>query len=96
MEREKVIKKLGVVRNAIVDGYIHDPDRAVNAITDAIALLKENEPVQPLYTTTSHPFHVGILYHCGNCHCLLDRDKDLFCSRCGKPIDWEKGAVKWE
>ena len=56
----------------------------------------EREPVQPLYTTTSHPFHVGILYHCGNCHCSLDRDKDLFCSRCGKPIDWEKGAVKWE
>lgn len=54
------------------------------------------KPVQPIYTTTSHPFHVGILYHCGICHCSLDRDKDLFCSRCGKPIDWEKGAVKWE
>ena len=54
------------------------------------------KPVQPLYTTTSHPFHVGIFYHCGNCHCSLDRDKDLFCSHCGKPIDWEKGAVKWE
>ena len=53
------------------------------------------EPVQPLYTTTSHPFYVGLLYHCGNCHVSLERDKDLFCRRCGKPIDWEKGAVKW-
>lgn len=43
MDREKVIKGLEVVRNAIVDGYIHEPDRAVNAITDAIALLKEQE-----------------------------------------------------
>ena len=38
--REKVIKGLEVVRNAIVDGYIHEPDRAVNAITDALDMLK--------------------------------------------------------
>ena len=45
-DREKVIKGLEVVRNAIVDGYIHEPDRAVNAITDALALLKEQETKQ--------------------------------------------------
>jgi NAD-dependent SIR2 family protein deacetylase len=42
-DMEKIIKGLEVVRNAIVDGYIHEPDQAVNAITDAIALLKEQE-----------------------------------------------------
>lgn len=42
-DREKVIEKLERIANAIVDGYIHEPDRAVNAITDAIALLKEQE-----------------------------------------------------
>lgn len=43
IDREKAIKGLEVARDAIVDGYIHEQDRAVNAITDAIALLKEQE-----------------------------------------------------
>ena len=43
IDREKTIKGLEAVRNAIVDGYIHEPDRAVNAITDALALLKEQK-----------------------------------------------------
>ena len=42
-DREKVIKGLGNVANAIVDGYICEPDQAVNTIADAIALLKEQE-----------------------------------------------------
>ena len=53
----------------------------------------KKEPVQPIYATTSHPFHIGLLYYCGSCHSLLSRDSDLFCRHCGKPIDWEKGAV---
>ena len=42
-DMEKVIKGLEVVRNAIVDGYIHEPNRAVNAITDALSMLKEQK-----------------------------------------------------
>ena len=61
---------------------------------DALALLKEQEAVVPVYTTNSHPFHIGILYRCGNCHHSLIRDEDLFCRHCGKPIDWTKKAVK--
>ena len=43
IDKEKVIKGLEVVGNAIVDGYIHEPGWAVITITDAIALLKEQE-----------------------------------------------------
>lgn len=101
LDRNKVIKNLKWFRDrkSWREGIMIYDDHAdvrKQICDNAIAMLEENEPVQPLYTTTSHPFHVGILYHCGNCHCLLNRDKDLFCSHCGKPIDWDKGAVKWE
>ena len=52
--------------------------------------------VQPLYTTTSHPSHVGLLYYCGNCREPLERDRDIYCRHCGMRIDWDKGAKKWE
>lgn len=42
-DREKVIEELERVVNAIVNGYIHEPARTVNAIADAIAMLKERE-----------------------------------------------------
>lgn len=50
--------------------------------------------VQPFYTTISHPFHVGLLYCCGNCHEPLERDRDIYCRHCGISIDWENGAVE--
>lgn len=99
MDREKVIKGLEKLRKDLGYGL---PDRSnvvveyLNSLTDAIELLKEQEAVVPVYTTISHPFHIGILYRCGNCHHSLTRDEDLFCRHCGKPIDWTKKAVKWE
>lgn len=42
-DMERVIEELERVVNAIVDGYIHEPDRAANAITNAIDMLKEQE-----------------------------------------------------
>ncbi len=56
-DREKVIKGLEAVRNAIVDGYIHEPDRAVNAITDAIALLKEQDDLGTELTNAMELIH---------------------------------------
>lgn len=65
IDRETVIKGLEVVRNAIVDGYIHEPDRSVNAITDAITLLKEQEPVEPAMDEDT-PGHWVVLENCSN------------------------------
>ena len=43
-DQEIVIKGLKKIANAIVDGYICEPDQAVNTIADTLALLKEQEP----------------------------------------------------
>ena len=75
---------------------IENLKQTAQSMMEGICLLKEQEAVVPVYTTNSHPFHIGILYHCGNCHHSLIRDEDLFCRHCGKPIDWMKKAVKWE
>lgn len=43
MDREKVIKGLQNLRDAIATDFIHEADQAVGTIDDAIALLKEQE-----------------------------------------------------
>ena len=96
-DREKVIKGLNDIGGFIAERIgIEQARNFLRTIDDALALLKEQEAVVPFYTTNSHPFHIGILYRCGNCHHSLIRDEDLFCRRCGKPIDWTKKAVKLE
>ena len=96
INREKVIRhiaaEISIARTCKKDFASVD----IDMLSDAYELLKEQEAVVPVYTTNSHPFHIGILYRCGNCHHSLIRDEDLFCRHCGKPIDWTKKAVKWE
>ena len=43
IDGKKVMEELSNIRNDIVDGYITEPERAVNTLTDALALLKEQE-----------------------------------------------------
>ena len=55
---------------------------------DALALLKEQELVEPKCTITSHGFHYD---YCGDCGALLpvgDYGKANFCPACGKPVKW--------
>ena len=42
-DREKVIKGLQNLRDAIATDFIHEVDQAVGTIDDTIALLKEQE-----------------------------------------------------
>lgn len=93
-DREKVISTLEEIKTQTAGIGLDSAVIAHKFIDKIIALLKEQEAVVPVYTTNSHPFHIGILYRCGNCHHSLIRDEDLFCRRCGKPIDWTKKAVK--
>lgn len=54
--------------------------------TDAIALLKEQEPVEPKRKDVAHN---GIDWFCGKCgHCV--RRLDNYCSRCGRKVKWNE------
>lgn len=60
-------------------------DKAVIA-DDAIALLKELEPVKPIKK-------LGIVepYKCGACGWVIGWESSfpLFCPKCGKKVDWD-------
>lgn len=94
-DRENVIEELRRVINAIIDGYIHEPDRAANAIADAIDILKEQEAVEPYMDYDGHD-----VWRCGNCgatifhieHSQADEDWKSyakFCRQCGKKVKWK-------
>ena len=53
---------------------------------DVLALLKEQEAVEPI-----PPTEESGLWRCGKCHRRLFcvDDKDLFCSKCGQAVKWE-------
>jgi len=52
-------------------------------LTDALALLKEQEAVEP------KPVHNSFRWFaCGKCDCSITRE-DRFCPRCGRSVKWE-------
>ena len=62
-------------------------DMPAPLITDAIALLKAQEPVKPIVTD-------GTRYIlCGNCKQPLCRTSDnylpSYCEECGRPVKWD-------
>lgn len=64
-------------------------------MTDALALLKAQEPVEPkvVDTSSSKLYHSKMFknHYCGYCGEFLHivNRKDLFCSHCGKAVKWE-------
>lgn len=91
-DREKVIKGLEECLNASCRGfqpgrYCPIEDDVWETIDDAIALLKAQEPVEPV-------FHANItlessVWRCGACNvALLFRDQN-YCHSCGKPVKWD-------
>ena len=54
-------------------------------LSDALALLKEQEPVSPVL--------VGRMWECGKCHApvgiFMDDQRDQFCRTCGRSVKWE-------
>ena len=88
-DREKVIKGLEKLRNDLGYGL---PDRSnvvieyLNSLTDAITLLKEQEPKRVEWSTGRA--------HCPSCGELFPKKKDMtlytrFCSFCGQAVKWE-------
>ncbi len=63
-------------------GCAHGQDKMIE---DAIALLKEQEAVEPLPPTDESD-----LYKCGNCnHQLFRCTHQRYCEMCGKAVKWE-------
>ena len=59
-------------------------------IEDAIALLREQEPVDAVRDKESYgkDDFGAWWYACGNCHGVIDY-KDKFCRHCGREVKWD-------
>ncbi len=84
-DREKVISDLEEQIAWIRDNDFHKfPGwgHAVLAMRDALALLKEQEPVEPIYGLHGER-------HCGNCRNSLWVSGQRFCASCGRAVKWD-------
>ena len=85
--REKVIKELESLRDicnaksnmAIGKGKVAWAGYA-NTADDALALLREQEPVKPIERSG--------FWYCGNCRYVL-MNHQKFCIDCGQEVKWE-------
>ena len=87
IDKEKVVERLEYCAETR-DGYVRD------CINDALALLKEQEAVEPVLDEQT-----GRIWLCGNCGSYVgfeDNDPhdpnefDKFCRDCGRPVLWER------
>ena len=96
MDREKVIKELESLRDicnaksnmAIGNGKVAWAGYA-NTAEDAIAMLKEQEAVEPIKPLDKDDDYT---FMCSNCKGELfcgDVIRDNFCSTCGRSVKWE-------
>ncbi len=91
-KRVKVLIGLGEIANDIIDGYIAEPDKACNAINDAIAMLKGQEPKRtrmfsmPKERKCSTP--IIFAGACPVCGCDMSRHW-VACPICGQAVKWE-------
>ena len=85
-DRTMVIKGLFEAAKVIED---HVPERYVGyakqAIWDALALLREQEPVKPKFDSLDG--NVG-RWRCGNCQASLGAVRPPYCWHCGKAVKW--------
>lgn len=56
-------------------------DKALDSISDALALLKAQEPIEPVV--------INGQYECGECRYELRMDADTYCPCCGRMVKWE-------
>ena len=91
-DREKIIIGLRDLRRYLEDKNWSDnrADRRAaeehwETVTDAISLLKGQEPVAPVL--------VGRMWECGKCYApvgiFMDDQRDQFCRTCGTKVKWD-------
>lgn len=84
-DREKVINHFTDAIEASGDETLWRLAR-VDIIEDAIALLKEQEPVEPRWT---HPTVYKNVLMCGNCGIEIPLGKPNYCPWCGRKVNWD-------
>lgn len=93
IDRENVIGNLEMNIRWITDHPAHQfPGwgNAVAAMTDALELLKEQEPVEPtIGRCEEYDGHDSWWYQRGKCETPIDVD-DKYCRNCGKAVKWDE------
>lgn len=94
-DREKVVWNLGILRtwaevnaNYGIGLSVADCDQAVKWLDAALALLKAQEPVKPVF---ERQFMSNIeLYDCGTCGTSLGaKGIAKYCMACGQAVKWD-------
>lgn len=87
-DREKVIKELEECLSASCRGFRTCPysDADWDAVREALALLREQEPVRPRWI---HPEVGTNLLMCGGCGIAIPFGKPYYCPWCGKEVKWD-------
>ena len=87
-EREKVIEGL----EKVWDAFNHmEHELYADYVYDALELLKEQEPMEPL---AEYSVHTGSKWAiCGKCHEPLakasDKEMPNYCPFCGRAVKWD-------
>lgn len=90
-DREKVLKALEHhKKTAVCNGCLYEKDADTQegycpVYDDAIALLKEQEPVKPVCTEYDRAI---VLFSCRNCRTQLLYGQ-RYCHMCGRAVKWE-------
>lgn len=95
--REKVIEglKFTLEESGWDANAAYDQELMIQAVADALALLKEQEPVEPIFDYDGRD-----VWRCGNCHRNIfhptrtDEDENeknyrRFCFHCGREVKWK-------
>lgn len=82
-DRKAVIEQLESVRD-----YHRSVGNNITAdiASDALELLKEQEPVEPEVEVLNE---IDRIYRCPKCHKCLFYEKQKFCDQCGRAVKWE-------
>lgn len=65
--------------------FSYDNNDCIAAVNnDAITLLKEQEPIAPVYDQLL----TQVIPRCGRCGYRLVKGKDKYCCMCGKEVKW--------
>ena len=87
MDREKVIKGLNDIGGFIAGRVGFEQARNfLRTIDDALALLKEQEPVEPI--DIGYGINVPYPYRCGKCKIHIRKGQN-YCDMCGQAVKWE-------